>query len=551
MIKGIIFDFDNTLYDYEVTNSFALNILFMEISNDYKIDIEIIKNKYNIINKNIKLSNNYNNKFNKSIYIKQLIETLQIKIEFIGKYVKIYHDAFFNKFKIYDGVIELFQFLKKNHIQIAILSNNIFLQQYEKLQTSGIIEYIDILQTSDECGEEKPNYKIFYMIQNKMNIPFYQISYIGDNYQDDIEPAIHFQMFPIWLNSEENTEINIHKVMHFKKIPEVNLFMIQYLTSVNELLFLSKYFGQSILNVQGPGGNISVKLDNILFIKSSGHILGNMTFDNGYCLVNNNLCIDNVVKSIDNSPFVDIDKIKMFGNTKPSMETYFHSFMKKYTIHLHFILSNICMCSNNTSINNFKYNYKIIDYFLPGINLASEIYKLYDNECDIYFLKNHGLIITANTISEILTYYDYIYYYFNAKMNNKYSDEYLTFKISNIFYNNNKSKIIKIINIPVSIITNIIVCFPDLAIFIQNIYEITDIINISDMSMTKILQADIIIYNNIVFGIADTLTKVYSLIEIIESYNILCSENSTNLCSINDVAFLINMEQEKYRKQLK
>ena len=44
------------------------------------------------------------------------------------------------------------------------------------------------------------------------------------------------------------------------------------------LIYLSKLFGQSVLNIQGQGGNISVKThnDELILIKSSGKILANM-----------------------------------------------------------------------------------------------------------------------------------------------------------------------------------------------------------------------------------------------------------------------------------
>ena len=72
MIDTVIFDFDNTIYDYDKSNNKALEYLFNSISSDFNIDINIIKKLYYEINKNIKSSNNSSNKFNKIIYIKQI-----------------------------------------------------------------------------------------------------------------------------------------------------------------------------------------------------------------------------------------------------------------------------------------------------------------------------------------------------------------------------------------------------------------------------------------------------------------------------------------------
>ena len=96
--------------------------------------------------------------------------------------------------------------------------------------------------------------------------------------------------------------------------------------------------------------------------------------------------------------------------------------MKKYTIHIHFTLANIFGCSENfTNIfDNFKYPYCIIEYQIPGILLSYDIKQNYTFDCDIYFLLNHGLIITSDSIEQILEYYKYIFDYFNKKLDNKY-----------------------------------------------------------------------------------------------------------------------------------
>ena len=160
MIRGIIFDFDDTIYDYEIINKNTLEIMFETMSKQFNIDIEKIVNLYKQINKTIKSSNNSSNKFNKHIYIKILFEKLNIPIHFLCDYFKIYTDNFYKLFQIYEGIIDLFEFLKNNNIKIGILSNNIFSQQLDKLKYSNLLQYIDVIQTSDECGEEKPNKNI-------------------------------------------------------------------------------------------------------------------------------------------------------------------------------------------------------------------------------------------------------------------------------------------------------------------------------------------------------------------------------------------------------
>lgn len=561
MIKGVIFDFDNTLYDYESVNSEALKYTFACMSKQFNINTEIINSLYQIINKNIKSSNNSFNKFNKYIYIKLLFEQLNISIKFIYDYVNIYNEHFYKLFKLHDGVAELFIFLKSKNIKIGILSNNVFLQQLDKLKYANILDYIDIVQTSDECGEEKPNKQIFYLLQSKINIPFENLAFVGDNYDHDILPSVELKMLPFWFNSEFKFKIS-NNIIKFGNFIGLTDFFINYHKTVNELIFLSKYFGQSSLNVQGPGGNISVKLDNILFIKSSGSILGNISLVEGYCLVDNVKCVEILEKNnneVYNAASINSNfnyKMKLFGSKNPSIETFFHSFMKKYTVHLHFTLANVFLCSNNNLnllLSDFEYNYKIIEYSTPGIELASEINKLYDKLCNIYFLKNHGIIITADNIEDILHLYDYVFNYFNNKLNNKYDNELICFNLNELYHKNGKNVIIKNIqSFSIDTFKNIIICFPDLAVFVQKIIEIDDI----NLFSNNFVASDIILYQNGVFLITENINKMYSLIEILESYIILYDHykqitnncNTYSLVEINNILHIQNMPEEKYRK---
>lgn len=541
MILGIIFDFDNTLYDYDLVNKISLNKLFEELSLNNNVDIDKIKDSYKKINSDIKNSNNSNNKFNKVIYIKRLLEELKISLIFLDKYLEIYQNEFNNNFQLYENVVNLFKMLKQNNIKIAICSNNIFIQQYSKFKSSGLLDYIDFIQTSDECGEEKPNLNIYLHIQNKLGIPFENMAFVGDNYEHDIYPSLKLNMLPFHFIKGANLLLK-NNYIEFGNFLDLNLYFSKYFKTINELIFLSKYFGQSILNIQGPGGNISIKLDDIIFIKSSGAVLGNISYNEGYCLANNKKCMELLHLGKE----LELKNSKIFGYKIPSMETFFHAFMKKYTVHVHFTLSNIFFCSDKDFfLNNFPYNYEIIKYIPPGLLLANEVYKKYNKGIDIYFLENHGIIITSNNLNDIITIYENIYKYFDSLLDNKFNIELNTFCINKEYYfKKNKSLIVRTIDYPYQILEKIKYCFPDLAIFIEKI----GIFNNLEELYQNMDNFNIIIINKKIYLCAENLNKMYYLIELIDKYKILSEYSYDNLNKIDDVKYLQNMEQEKFRK---
>jgi len=543
MIEGVIFDFDNTLYNYDYVNNLSLNELFKNIHINNNIDLNIIKNEYDKINKEIKKSNNYANKFNKAIYIKYLLENLNINYTYFNMYLEIYNNTFYENIKLYDNVENILILFIKYNIKIGLNTNNLFLQQINKLNKLNITKYFDIIYTSSEDGNEKPNINIFNNIIQKMNIKTENLIYIGDDYLNDIEPLQKLNILGFqYINNKINMNINISdKFIKFGDYNILHNFFYQYFKKTNELIFLNKYFGQSILNIQGQGGNISVKINkDFMLIKSSGTILGNTSYNSGYCMVNNDLCNDFLNNNIDT-----INKTKIFGIDNPSIETYFHSFMKIYTIHLHFTLSNIFLCSNkNYILDELNLPFKIIDYEIPGIKLAKLIKNHYNINVDIYFLKNHGLIITSDTINNIFEYYKIIFEYFNNKLNKIYLNEYFCFDINRKIYEKfNKTIICRIYNNNnINFIKNIKYCFPDLAVYIMNIILINSLDNIFNLNYIP----DIIIFNNLVFIISINLTKLYCLIETIDSYYNICI-NYIDLLEINK-NIIENMEQEKIRK---
>jgi len=550
MIQGVIFDFDNTLYDYDTNNKRALDKLFHELNNKSSVPLDNIISTYDKINKNIKGSNNPSNKFNKAIYVKKLLEEFGISLLHLDYYLQIYHTSFFDELVLYSGVVEFLFFLKSKNIKIGIVSNNQFYQQYEKLRELNILSYIDCILTSDECGHEKPDLNMFLEIQHKMGISFDKMVYIGDDYICDIEPSLRLGMFSFLL--EENIEkctYSEQKYVKFGRYCDILHFFQEYFLTVDNLVRLSKFFGQSEYNVQGPGGNISIKMGDLLFIKSSGFILGNMCYEQGYCILHNPSCVNMVNDHVNN-----VKTAKIFGYNHPSMETYFHSFMKKYTVHLHFTPSNVWFCSNAVlDMTDFIYNKKIIDYFTPGLELSHEIHTQYSDDCDIYFLKNHGVIITADTIEEIYVYYDYLFVYFKGKNSyligsEKILQEQNCMAMCRMF---NKKRIVKCTNFGhlYDELKNMIFCFPDLAVFVQKI----TIIYWLDHKFTE--DYDIIFYDENVYVSAENITKCYLLIEILQSYiDLYCyikrMNNTTELISIkNDVLKLQTMEEEILRRK--
>ena len=61
--------------------------------------------------------------------------------------------------------------------------------QHCKIKRLGIEEYIDVMVTSEEAGQEKPAPRIFELMAGKLRLNPHEILMIGDSREKDIDGA--------------------------------------------------------------------------------------------------------------------------------------------------------------------------------------------------------------------------------------------------------------------------------------------------------------------------------------------------------------------------
>ena len=140
--KGIIFDLDNTLYNYDDCHLTALNkvLLFIIDNNSIDYTIEDIKNMYENISKKIKCElNGTASSHNKSINFKKLLEYLKINASILTEINKIYWNTFYQSMVCFEGIKEFILWNKKIGIKIGILTDYETEYQVEKLIKLNLI----------------------------------------------------------------------------------------------------------------------------------------------------------------------------------------------------------------------------------------------------------------------------------------------------------------------------------------------------------------------------------------------------------------------------
>lgn len=186
---------------------------------------------------------------------------------------------------------------------------------------------------------------------------------------------------------------------------------------IEDLIAISRKFGQDSRFVIAGGGNTSYKDENRLWVKASGHALATITED-GFAVLGRALLNEMGEKAYNEDTAIREEQVKndlaaacITKDRRPSVETSLHNCMGfAFVVHLHPTLVNGLMCSVNAeaACKEIFPDALYIEYTDPGYTLFKKVYdriKAYKaekgKEPQVIFLQNHGIFVGGDTTAEI------------------------------------------------------------------------------------------------------------------------------------------------------
>jgi rhamnose utilization protein RhaD (predicted bifunctional aldolase and dehydrogenase) len=195
---------------------------------------------------------------------------------------------------------------------------------------------------------------------------------------------------------------------------------------MDELIKISRYYGDNSSYVIAGGGNTSFKNNDTIWIKASGIPLAGIGEDGFVSLSREKLSlIESGIFSEEATRREEQVKVLMNSavlspqNLRPSVETSLHNLIGyAYVVHTHPTLVNGLMCARDALEEvkrRFGEEVLMVEYTDPGYILFR---KLRDRIADyrtshgktpqIIFLQNHGVFVAADTVEEIKNLYGQI-----------------------------------------------------------------------------------------------------------------------------------------------
>lgn len=200
MIKSVIFDIDNTLYNYDKAHETAMEKLVSYGESALDFTPEEMRDQLFQVNESIKdrLGTNTSTIHNRLIRFQRLLENSGKNLERAVEMYHIYWDTLIETMVPEQGVRALIQALRGTGISIGIGTDMTAYIQYKKLEKLKILDQISYIVTSEEAGAEKPSAEFFELCLEKAGCSAGECIFIGDSLEKDVRGADENGIYGVW-----------------------------------------------------------------------------------------------------------------------------------------------------------------------------------------------------------------------------------------------------------------------------------------------------------------------------------------------------------------
>ena len=227
MIRAIVFDLDDTLYDCLHENDKAVDDTVRYVANELlHIDEVTVMKAFEEGRDMVKdqLSAwDMAAQHNRVLYFQKMLEILGVSpFKYDLQVYNYFWNNFLNKISIFPGALEFIDDMKARGIKIGICTDMTAHIQFRKIDRLGLTGRLDAMITGEEAGIEKPNRRMFDMIATKLGVKNDEVIYVGDSYKKDVMGAKNAGMTPVWYLSLQNkTDEDVLAVSSYPELKNI------------------------------------------------------------------------------------------------------------------------------------------------------------------------------------------------------------------------------------------------------------------------------------------------------------------------------------------
>jgi len=193
MVKAILFDLDNTLYDQAEYYRLAYDAVADRLVDHCDWSRErIAKRLFGIWQEHGSL---YGHLFD------DILKETKADDVSVKELVQVYHDAPVEGLRLYPGIRELLDML--TGVPVGIITNGNTTMQKAKVAALGLETYFDVIKYTDAAGRPKPDSYCYEQSADALGVPSVDCLYVGDNPPIDFPGARAVGMRTAWLRLGE------------------------------------------------------------------------------------------------------------------------------------------------------------------------------------------------------------------------------------------------------------------------------------------------------------------------------------------------------------
>jgi HAD superfamily hydrolase (TIGR01549 family) len=205
MLKAVLFDIDDTLFDHRHSSRSALSVLqseYREIGDVNMDELEAVNLEIlNSVHVDVlagKLTPDQAREKRFGILLAKY--GITASSEKLRDVAVLYRSKYQSSRRAVPGAKELLHLLRNRGLKTAIISNNLVDEQMDKLQHIGLMNLLDSLTISEEAGFAKPDSRIFQIALDRLYCKPEEAVMIGDAWENDILGARNAGIASIWYN---------------------------------------------------------------------------------------------------------------------------------------------------------------------------------------------------------------------------------------------------------------------------------------------------------------------------------------------------------------
>ena len=226
--KVILFDADETLFDFKKSEREAFKNTMLEFNIDYDENYHL--KIYQDINTAIWREFEQGHITQEDLKVerfKRLSSRLNITFDpalFAKSYMKYLATASF----LYDDSVDLVESLNPSYT-LSIITNGLKSVQENRIRKSTIAPYFDDIVISEEIAISKPNPKIFgHALKNINHTDKSKVLMVGDSLTSDIQGGINFGIDTCWYNpSKMKNKTNIRPTYEISNFNELKNLLLE------------------------------------------------------------------------------------------------------------------------------------------------------------------------------------------------------------------------------------------------------------------------------------------------------------------------------------